>query len=85
MKVLVLNAGIISESELSANSNYQLLEFSGSNNFSLLQTPTEPQKVQLFINGNKAAFGTDFVIDGSTLIWLGTFNLENSDIIEAYY
>ncbi|MBD2492479.1 hypothetical protein [Aulosira sp. FACHB-615] len=64
---------------------YQLLQYTGSNNFQLNQVVSSPEKAMLFINGCKAKFSQDFNINSSTLNWLNTFGLDNSDVIEVYY
>lgn len=64
---------------------YESLAFSGSNNLQLVQVVADLRMILVFVNGYRAIPSTDFIVDGSTLIWTGDFPLESSDIIEVYY
>lgn len=53
--------------------------------FALPHTPQQPHLSELYINGEKAQFPRDYVIDGSTLTWHGNIALDASDGVELYY
>jgi hypothetical protein len=37
----------------------------------------------LFVNGVKATVGTEFVIDGTVITWVGAYEIDN-DLVEVY-
>jgi hypothetical protein len=53
--------------------------------FALSAIPAAPHLVQLFLNGEKAVFGVDFMIDGVSLTWLCPILLNSEDTLELYY
>lgn len=63
---------------------YQSFKYSGSDNFQLNDIISDPQQLQLYINGYKSVLGKDFVVNNSTISWMAFF-LEESDFIEVYY
>ncbi|MGA7934724.1 MAG: hypothetical protein WCA35_14360 [Kovacikia sp.] len=57
----------------------------GQTVFNLLNTSTMPHLSQLYINGVKATYGTEYVINLTVLTWLGDLRLEPEDEIEINY
>ena len=80
MGVLVGTANTNSTNTL----KYQSFKYSDSNIFQLNDIVSDPQQLQLYINGYKAVLGKDFVVNSSTISWMAFF-LEESDFIEVYY
>lgn len=57
----------------------------GQTVFSLAIAPTEPEQTELFINGIKATYTTEYKIEGTTLTWLSPLQLDPTDEIEVIY
>lgn len=53
--------------------------------FNLTAIPSQPHLSQLYLNGAKAGYGTDYTINSSTLTWLSAIALESTDSLEIYY
>ncbi len=53
--------------------------------FPLAQIPSLPHLSHLFVNGEKARFGIDYVINGAIITWNNRMTIESLDEIEIYY
>lgn len=53
--------------------------------FTLTQMSAFPHLAKLYLNGAKAEYGIDFVINTSVLTWLSTIALTTDDSLEIYY
>lgn len=54
--------------------------------FNLAQPVTNPSLAMLFVNSEKMHYGTDYLLDNSTLTWTSpTLTLEPSDTMELFY
>lgn len=74
--------------EFSPSTAYQetkLVDFDGQTSFSLSQTASSPTTVEMFINGSKQQYGTDYTVAGSAVTYLGLVALETTDIVEFWY
>lgn len=67
--------------------NYALLTVEATNQTTLAlpTSPKNPHKSELFVNGIKATYGKDYIVDGVVLSWLEPLTLEPSDEIEIIY
>ncbi|MBW4596201.1 MAG: hypothetical protein KME46_25685 [Brasilonema angustatum HA4187-MV1] len=63
----------------------QFIPTYGQTRFTLFTTPKYPHLTKLFINGLKALFGTEYVIDASQLTWTGYYVLQPDDYVEIFY
>ncbi|NJL23677.1 MAG: hypothetical protein HC895_27400 [Leptolyngbyaceae cyanobacterium SM1_3_5] len=54
----------------------------GQNEFALSFAPTQPEATELYINGIKATYGSEYRIEGDRLLWFGEMPLESTDEIE---
>lgn len=52
--------------------------------FVLQDIPALPQLIGFYINGLKAIFGVDFLVNSNKLNWI-SYDLKNEFIIEVYY
>lgn len=66
------------------SSDRQLLTASaaGQNEFALSFAPVQPEATELYINGIKATYGSEYRIEGDRLIWLDSLSLDSTDEIE---
>ena len=55
----------------------------GQNEFALNFAPTQPEATELYINGIKATYGSEYLIEGDRLLWLDEMPLDSSDEIEV--
>lgn len=54
--------------------------------FTLSNTPADATTIMMFVNGQKANYGTDYTVSGNIVTWNDTdFTLESSDEIEFWY
>lgn len=61
--------------------------FTPANNqtsFSLTGSPLQTTAVEMFLNGLKQQYGTDYIVSGTTVSWLG-IALVNTDNVEFWY
>lgn len=56
----------------------------GQTVFTLSSTPTAPQLTNLYLNGVKANYGTEYTINTTILTWLG-ITLASTDTLEILY
>lgn len=54
----------------------------GQNEFALNFAPVQPEATELYINGIKATYGSEYRIEGDRLLWLDAMPLESTDEIE---
>lgn len=81
-----LTTGGIYNFSFAGFNNYEILTAtSGQNAFQLSKAPITPHQSIMFINGQKMAFVSDYMIDGLVLTWLNSFELSESDYIDIYY
>jgi hypothetical protein len=57
--------------------------WSTSQTLQLSRIPPRPEQVSLYVNGLKAQFGSEFIIDGSLLKWQGSYTINTADDIEV--
>ncbi len=57
----------------------------GQTSFNLTSTPTQPHLSKVFLNGVKASYGTEYMINSSVLNWLAAVALNSSDTLEIFY
>lgn len=58
----------------------------GQTIFELSSTPPYPERSRLYVNGLKASFGTDYIIDASLLKWLNkAYTIQINDSLEIIY
>ncbi|NEQ20660.1 MAG: hypothetical protein F6K28_15755 [Microcoleus sp. SIO2G3] len=62
-----------------------IVEAVGQDFFSLPDLIAAPHLTELYVNGNKATFGTEYIIDGFRLQWRSPLILEPSDEVELNY
>jgi hypothetical protein len=67
--------------------NYEVLPIisDGQSSFMLSNSPINPMKIKLEVNGAKQTYGVDFSVTGTVLNWFGEFNLHTTDKLEVYY
>jgi hypothetical protein len=67
--------------------NYEVLTVvtNGQTSFALGNSPINPMKIKLEVNGAKQTFGVDFNVTGTVLNWFGNFELHTNDKLEIYY
>jgi hypothetical protein len=53
--------------------------------FSLRSVPAFPEKTQLFVNGLKAIFNTEYAINSAVITWRSLYQLSPSDSMEIFY
>lgn len=68
-------------------SNRQMFVVTGPEQayFQLAASPSQPHLSQLYINGIKATYSTEYLIDGQGLTWIGPPSLEPGDEVEILY
>jgi hypothetical protein len=72
-----------SGSSVEDNANRETLL--GSGPWLLNQTPKSPQLSRLYLNGSKAFYVIDYVINGAIVTWLAAIPIESTDLLEIYY
>jgi hypothetical protein len=53
--------------------------------FTLMAIAVRPETSTLFLNGVKATYGRDYLLDGVLLTWLMPLQLQPEDKLEIYY
>ncbi|MBW4666475.1 MAG: hypothetical protein KME60_03265 [Cyanomargarita calcarea GSE-NOS-MK-12-04C] len=53
--------------------------------FTLTNPVTSPEKSQIFLNGLKQQFGTDYNIDANLINWIAEISLSPEYLLEVYY
>ena len=57
----------------------------GQTSFTLTDTPIESDGVQMYVNGLKQSYGTEYSVSGNTVTYLGSISLLTTDKVEFYY
>lgn len=57
----------------------------GQTSFTLSSAPATANLTQLYVNGVKQAYTTDFTVSSTTLTWNDPFTLKTTDFVEAIY
>jgi hypothetical protein len=57
----------------------------GQTIFSLGINPSLPSATELFVNGIKYAYGTDFSVTGATVTWAGPISLLTTDVVDVIF
>lgn len=81
----LLTGGVYSFVSTGFNHCEILTATNGQTVFQLANTPLQPNQSLLFVNGQKMGFVTDYMVDGSQLTWLDSFELSQDDRIDFYY
>lgn len=68
-----------------SNAERLFVPVEGQTIFTLSDPPQFPQLSELYVNGVKAEYGSDYSISGVLLTWLSELILEPSDEVEIYY
>lgn len=61
------------------------IESNGQTVFTLQHVPLLPHLSELVLNGVRARYGTDYLIDGSVLEWTSSIDLEITDSLTIDY
>lgn len=66
--------------------NYEILtvQVAGQTNFTL-QALAPPQLTLLFVNGLKAGYAKDYLLNGVVITWIGIVRLDPEDFLEILY
>jgi hypothetical protein len=51
----------------------------------LAGVPITPEKTKLFVNGLKARFNDDYIINSSVITWRSLYPLQTNDYVEIFY
>jgi hypothetical protein len=57
----------------------------GDTSFTLSQTPADSTAVEMFVNGLKLRYGTDYTASGTAVTYLGSYILDTIDEVEFWY
>ncbi len=85
------NPLLFGSSDLSLNSVKQetvTIASDGQTSFTISSRPLDPTTVQLFLNGLKLKYGTDYTVSGltnQTVTYVGGIPMVMADTLEAYY
>lgn len=73
------------EIDLNLSTFQETLPYDVSNIYTLTYKPKKSDTVQMFVNGIKVTYGTEYIVLDRTATYIGSIPLEVSDIIEFYY
>lgn len=57
----------------------------GQFSFTLSSTPVEANTVQMYVNGIKQDYGTDYTVSGTSVNYTNTISLVTTDLVEFWY
>lgn len=57
----------------------------GQTIFVLTQSPADATAVQMYVNGQKQEYGSDYTALGTTITYAGSLTLQTTDIVEFWY
>ena len=62
------------------------ISFNGQTSIILSSLPVDGKAVQMYVNGDKEDYGTDYTVSGTTVSWIsGDFSLVTTDVVEFWY
>jgi hypothetical protein len=62
-----------------------IVSFDSQSDFTLSQTPVQPDAVIMFVDGIKQEYSTDYSVLGSAVTYAGSTSLLTTDVVEFWY